>query len=57
MNNVNQLHEALARVVLADREPSEVLTEITGIARAGDAPRRGSLYHVDPGRQGVYGCL
>ena len=33
MNNVNQLHEALARVVLADREPSEVLSEITGIAR------------------------
>jgi len=33
MNNVNELHEALARVVLADREPSEVLTEITGIAR------------------------
>ena len=33
MNNVTELHEALARVVLADREPSEVLTEITGIAR------------------------
>jgi GAF domain-containing protein len=33
MNNVNELHEALARMVLADREPSEVLTEITGIAR------------------------
>ena len=33
MNNVNELHEALARVVVADREPSEVLTEITGIAR------------------------
>jgi GAF domain-containing protein len=33
MNNVNELHEALARVVLADRELSEVLTEITGIAR------------------------
>ena len=33
MNNVNELHEALARVVLADREPSEVLTEVTGIAR------------------------
>jgi GAF domain-containing protein len=31
--NVNELHEALARVVVADREPSEVLTEITGIAR------------------------
>ena len=33
MNNVNELHEALARVVFADREPSEVLSEITGIAR------------------------
>jgi GAF domain-containing protein len=33
MNNVNELHEALARVVVADRELSEVLTEITGIAR------------------------
>jgi GAF domain-containing protein len=33
MNNVNELHEALARVVFADRELSEVLTEITGIAR------------------------
>jgi hypothetical protein len=31
--NVYELHEALARVVVADREPSEVLTEITGIAR------------------------
>ena len=33
MNDMTELHEALARVVLADREPSEVLTEITGIAR------------------------
>jgi GAF domain-containing protein len=33
MNNINELHEALARVVFADREPSEVLNEITGIAR------------------------
>src|SRR5215203_6062414 len=33
MNDVTEIHEALARVVLADREPSEVLTEITGIAR------------------------
>jgi GAF domain-containing protein len=33
MNNINELHEALARVVVADRELSEVLTEITGIAR------------------------
>jgi GAF domain-containing protein len=33
MNNVNELHEALARVVVADRELSVVLTEITGIAR------------------------
>ena len=32
-NNINELHEALARVVVADRELSEVLTEITGIAR------------------------
>jgi GAF domain-containing protein len=31
--NVNELHEALARVVVADRKLSEVLTEITGIAR------------------------
>jgi hypothetical protein len=28
MNNVNEVHEALARVVVADRELSEVLTEI-----------------------------
>ena len=33
MHNLTELHEALARVVLADRELSEVLTEITGIAR------------------------
>ena len=33
MNNVNEVHEALARVVVADRELSEVLTEILGIAR------------------------
>ena len=33
MNNVAELHEALAKVVLADREISDVLTEITGIAR------------------------
>jgi GAF domain-containing protein len=33
MNNVAELHEALARVVLADRELSEVLTEVTQIAR------------------------
>ena len=33
MNNVNELHEALARVIVADRELSEVLTEITRIAR------------------------
>ena len=33
MNNVTKLHEALARVVLADRELTDVLTEITGIAR------------------------
>ena len=33
MNDINELHEALARVVVADRELSDVLTEITGIAR------------------------
>ncbi|HEY6812686.1 MAG TPA: GAF and ANTAR domain-containing protein, partial [Propionibacteriaceae bacterium] len=33
MSNLTELHEALARVVFADRELSEVLTEITGIAR------------------------
>jgi hypothetical protein len=33
MHDVTELHEALARVVVADRELSEVLTEITGIAR------------------------
>ena len=33
MNDVNELHEALARVVFANREPSDVLSEITGIAR------------------------
>jgi GAF domain-containing protein len=33
MNNMAELHESLARVVLADRELDEVLTEITGIAR------------------------
>jgi GAF domain-containing protein len=33
MNNVAELHEALARVVLADRQLSDVLTEITRIAR------------------------
>ena len=33
MNNVNEVHEALARVVVADRELYEVLTEILRIAR------------------------
>jgi GAF domain-containing protein len=33
MNNLTELHEALARVVLADRELSDVLTEITRIGR------------------------
>jgi GAF domain-containing protein len=33
MNDANELHQVLARVVVADREPGEVLTEITGIAR------------------------
>jgi GAF domain-containing protein len=33
MNNMTELHEELARVVLANREISDVLTEITGIAR------------------------
>jgi GAF domain-containing protein len=33
MNNLNELHESLARVVVADRELADVLTEITGIAR------------------------
>jgi GAF domain-containing protein len=33
MNNLTELHEALAGVVSADRELSEVLTEITRIAR------------------------
>jgi GAF domain-containing protein len=33
VQNLTELHEALARVVLADRELSEVLTQITGIAR------------------------
>src|SRR5215217_8334111 len=33
MNNVAELHEALAGVALAGRELSEVLTEITRIAR------------------------
>ena len=33
MNNVAELYEALARVVLAHRELSDVLTGIIGIAR------------------------
>jgi GAF domain-containing protein len=33
MPNLTELHEALARVVLADRELSDVLTAITGLAR------------------------
>src|SRR5215212_4928763 len=33
MNEMNGLHQALAKVVVADRELSETLTEITGIAR------------------------
>ena len=33
MNDVNELHQALARLVVADRELGDVLTEITGIAR------------------------
>ena len=37
MNNVNELHQALARVVVVDRELAEVLTEITG-SLAGQCP-------------------
>jgi GAF domain-containing protein len=33
MNNVNELHEALAKVVFADRKFPEVLSDITAIAR------------------------
>ena len=33
MNNINELHEALARVVLAETAPTEVQSEIKGIAR------------------------
>jgi hypothetical protein len=33
MNNPTDLHESLASVVHADRELTDVLTEITGIAR------------------------
>jgi len=33
MHDPTQLHEALARVVVADRELSNVLNEISGIAR------------------------
>jgi GAF domain-containing protein len=33
VNNLTDLHESLARVVHADRELADVLTEITGIAR------------------------
>jgi GAF domain-containing protein len=33
MNTVNELHEALARVVFADRKFPEVLSDITAIAR------------------------
>ena len=33
MQNLTELHEALARVVLADRQLGDVLTEITAIAR------------------------
>ena len=33
MNNVAELHEALARIVVADRDLGDVLTEITRNAR------------------------
>jgi GAF domain-containing protein len=33
MNTVNELHEALARVVFADRKLPEILSDITAIAR------------------------
>jgi hypothetical protein len=33
MNNVNELHQALARVLFADRKLPEVLSDITAIAR------------------------
>ena len=33
VQNLTGLHEALARVVLAERELADVLTEVTGIAR------------------------
>src|SRR5215216_63794 len=33
MNEMDELHQALAKVVIADRELSETLAEITGIAR------------------------
>jgi hypothetical protein len=57
VQNLTELHEALARVVLADRELSEVLTQITGIARRAMPSIEAASDHIDPGREAVHGCL
>jgi hypothetical protein len=50
MHNLTELHEALATVVVADRELVEILTEITGIARRAMPSTEAASITLDPGR-------
>lgn len=50
MHNLTELHEALARVVVADRELSEVLTEITGIAHRAMPGTEARAFRLRTGR-------
>jgi hypothetical protein len=49
--------EALARVVLADRQLGDVLTEITGIARRAMRSIEAASITLIRGREAVYGCV
>jgi hypothetical protein len=57
MNNVNELHEALARVVFADRKFPEVLADITAIARQEMPGTEAASITLIPGREAVSGRL
>jgi hypothetical protein len=57
MNNLNELHESLAGVVLAHRDLPDVLTEITGIARRAMPSVDAASITLIRGRAAVYGWL
>jgi hypothetical protein len=57
MNNVNELHEAMARVVVADRQLAGVLNEITGITRRAMPSIEAASVTLIRGETAVHGCI